>query len=273
MKAILVLLAAAAACPAAAAGVDARSNLAYYEGAGADPVHHRLDLYLPAGQKNFPVLVFVYGGDWATGSKDLPIYASLARRFASEGIATAVINYRLSPKVKHPAHVQDVARAIAWVHAHIVEYGGRADRIFLCGHSAGGHLVSLVVTDPSYLRAVGMSATDIRGVIPISGVYTIAPGFRLYRPAFGTDPEIARAASPINHVSGQLPPFLILYGDRDVRPMREDARRMTDALEKNGTTVESREIRSHGHIQMVMHIGTPGDPVGDAIAWFVARLR
>jgi acetyl esterase/lipase len=92
------------------------------------------------------------------------------------------INYRLSPGVKHPEHVRDVARAFAWTHAHIGEYGGNKEQIFVSGHSAGGHLASLLATDATYLKAHGLSAKDIRGVIPVSGVYVIPDvGVRLAR--------------------------------------------------------------------------------------------
>src|SRR5690242_5472635 len=78
--------------------VEEFRNLAYYEGADADPVRHRLDLYVPKGRKDFPVLFFVHGGYWRSGNKNL--YAPLGRVFARNGIGTVIINYRLSPQVK-----------------------------------------------------------------------------------------------------------------------------------------------------------------------------
>src|SRR5262245_29640481 len=112
------------------------NDLAYYEGADADPAKHKLDLYLPKGQKDFPVLFFVHGGTWKSG--DRKVYLKFGELFASHGIGTVVISYRLSPKVQHPAHVQDVARAFAWTWSNIPKHGGRADQIVACGHSAGG---------------------------------------------------------------------------------------------------------------------------------------
>lgn len=272
--ALLAAVAVAAACATragAASDVNVVANLQYYDGPQAEAIRHRLDLYLPRERRRFPVLMFVYGGDWASGSKDVPAYARLGRTFAHQGVGTAIINYRLSPAVRHPAHAQDVARAFAWLHAHIGEYGGRPDHLFLAGHSDGGHLVSLIATDPTYLRAVGLSPLDITGVASISGVYTIVPGFALYRPAFGSDPEQCRDASPISHAAGRHPPFLILYGDRDVRPMRDDADRMARALRNGGTEVDVRAIRAHGHIQMITSVGAAGDPVTQAILDFVMR--
>jgi acetyl esterase/lipase len=151
-------------------------NLAYYRGKDADPVHHRLDLYLPESKKDFPVLVLVHGGAWMLGDKSFFGWGKdLGRYFASRGIGVVMPSYRLSPSVKHPEHVKDVARAVAWTYRHIACYGGDPKELFLCGHSAGGHLVALLASDPRYLRAEKMSLKDIKGVIAVSGVYRVPP--------------------------------------------------------------------------------------------------
>src|SRR5690242_3144334 len=92
--------------------VRAVKNVVYYDGPGADKVKHRLDLYLPDGLKDYPVLFFVHGGAWVHGDKDFfGLYALLAGAYARQGIGVVVTNYRLSPGVKHPEHIRDVARA------------------------------------------------------------------------------------------------------------------------------------------------------------------
>ena len=101
--------------------VEKVGNVAYYEGSDADPVRHKLDFYYPKGPKDYPVLFFVHGGAWRSGSKEL--YGGLGKVFAKNGIGVVVINYRLSPKVQHPAHVEDVARAFAWTHKNVGKYG------------------------------------------------------------------------------------------------------------------------------------------------------
>jgi acetyl esterase/lipase len=123
------------------------------------------------------VLLLVHGGAWMHGdNRCCGLYSAVGEFFASQGIGCVLTNYRLSPWVKHPEHIKDVARAFAWTHAHIAGFGGRPDRVYLLGHSAGGHLVSLLATDESYLCAEGLSSKDIRGVISVSGVYRIPPG-------------------------------------------------------------------------------------------------
>ena len=196
--------------------VEKHRNLAYNPARDADPVKHKLDLYLPKGAKKFPVLMFVHGGAWRSGNKEL--YAALGETFAKQGVGTAVINYRLSSsggKVKHPDHVQDVARAFAWVKDNAARYGGDPEKLYLSGHSAGGHLVALLATDEQYLQAEKCTTKDIRGVMALSGVYTITPQLPMLATAFGTDARACEAASPLTHVKAGHPPFLIAYGSKD----------------------------------------------------------
>ncbi len=194
--------------------VEATKDVTYRDGDDADKDKHKLDLYLPNGKKDFPVVMFVHGGAWVFGDRNFfGVYEGIGKMFARHGIGAVVISYRLSPHVKHPEHVKDVAAAFAWTHKHIGEYGGRADELFLCGHSAGGHLVSLLATDESYLQAEGLSLKDVKGVMPISGVYGIPD--KMFNEVFGKDPEVRKQAGPRNHVHEGCPPFFIVYGDQD----------------------------------------------------------
>ncbi len=140
---------------------------------------HTLDVFSPKGVKNAPVLIFVHGGGWVFGDKNMFGYhRSVGLFMASHGVVTVNVNYRLSPEVRHPEHVEDVARAYAWVRRNIANYGGDPDRIILCGHSAGGHIATLLATDERYLSNpnLGLKPEDraaLRGVITLSGVYRV----------------------------------------------------------------------------------------------------
>src|SRR5262249_372921 len=133
----------AAEQPAGACQVEQIRDVRYYDGPHADAVRHKLDIYLPKGRKDFPVVMLVHGGAWMVGdNRCCGLYPSVGEYLASQGIAAVLPNYRLSPGVRHPEHVKDVARAFAWARAHIGRYGGDPNQIFLLRHSPGGHLVS-----------------------------------------------------------------------------------------------------------------------------------
>src|SRR5262245_61264796 len=140
--------------------VEIFNDISYNDAKDADPNKQKLDLYLPKGQKDFPTLFFVHGGTWKSGDRKSTWksgdqsrgYPDLGKFMAQHGVGAVIISYRLSPKVQHPAHIEDVAKAFAWTCTHIEKYGGKADQIFCCGHSAGGHLVSLLATDDKYLK-------------------------------------------------------------------------------------------------------------------------
>src|SRR5215831_13497837 len=252
-------------------GVDVRTNLTYYSGEGADKYRHRLDLYLPKGKRDVPVMMFVHGGGFTVGIKDQ--YAFVGQVLAANGIATAVISYRLSPKTSYPGHVQDVARAFAWLRAHAAEYGGKADRIFISGHSAGATLVAMAGSDPSYLHDVGESLDHVAGVIPISGSFTQMGRSAMFETFPPPDVDMLRNASAINHVAGPHPPFLILYGDMDMPRTGEDAQQMAAALKQAGNSAEVHEIAGHAHMDMITGVMNPSDQALRFMLAFIRRVR
>lgn len=256
--------------PAKTYEVKASRDIAYYEGADADPVKHKLDLYVPRDAKDFPVFFFVHGGAWMHGDKSfLGIYSTLGQRLAAKGIGVVVTNYRLTPKVKHPDHIKDVARAFAWTHQNIAKHGGKADQIFISGHSAGGHLVALLATDESYLKAEKLDRGAIRGVIPVSGVMDV--GTDLLPNVFGKDEKVRKAASPICHVCKELPPFLVVYADDDLKVCSKTSIDFVKALKEQKAPVEELEVKKRNHMSILLNAVVDGDPVADAILGFIAK--
>jgi dipeptidyl aminopeptidase/acylaminoacyl peptidase len=247
--------------------VEEIKDIPYQTGDGADPVKHKLDLYLPRGQKDFPVLFFVHGGTWKSGDKRL--YGPLGHVFARNGVGVVVTNYRLSPKVKHPAHIEDVARAFAWTCANMGKHGGRVGEIFCCGHSAGGHLVALLATDESYLKAEKLSFSNIKGVIPLSGVFTIIPG--LFSSQFGNDAEVCRKASPLNHVTEKHAPFLLIYADKDFLFLDRMAEQMCAALKKCQCEANTLKVKDRDHISIIVQVQKEEDLTTQAILDFIGR--
>lgn len=249
--------------------IDSHIDVPYYEGEDADSVKHKLDLFLPRDRKNFPVLFFVHGGAWRQGDKSqFGVYRGLGKSFARHGIGAVVTNYRLSPGVKHPTHIEDVARAFAWTCKNIERYGGHPDQIFVCGHSAGGHLVALLGSDEQYLRKHNLSSKNICGVIPISGVYDIPD--KILPSVFPLDDKIRDAASPISHAKKGLPPFLICYADNDY-PMcgKPTSEAFASALRDKGVPVSTREFEKSNHYVIILAAALPEKPVFQAIYNFI----
>jgi acetyl esterase/lipase len=237
--------------------VTVASDIKYRTDSDAVTGRNILDVYVPKGAKDYPVLFLVHGGTWQHGSKDY--FKQVGTAFAKRGIGVVCPNYRLSPKVKHPAHIEDVAKAFAWTVDTIAKHGGDPKKIVVAGHSAGGHLASLLATDAKYLKAEKKSVADIKGVIGISGVYTIPPV--LFDSIFGSDAKECKAASPTEHVNKSCPPCVLIYGDKDLPFL--DA--MANDLGKKWTgakcDAEICEIKGRDHITVMYDVGKPADAV------------
>ena len=121
-----------------------------------------MDIYYPANRKDFATIVWFHGGGLTGGSKELP------DGLKNQNLCIIGVNYRLSPKVKAPAYIEDAAAAIAWAFKNIEKYGGSASKIFVSGHSAGGYLTLMTGLDKQYLSRHGIDANQIAGLIPLS---------------------------------------------------------------------------------------------------------
>lgn len=269
MDVLVVLAALGLYAPPAEDKFERHADIAYRTDAGADKDKHTLDVYVPRGRKDFPVVLFVHGGSWKSGTKNL--YAALGQSLAADGLGCVICNYRLSPAVRHPAHVEDVAKAFAWTSQNIAKYGGRKDQLFLCGHSAGGHLVSLLATDPKYLKAEGHSPAEIRGVCSMSGVYQVVPTERIFEAPFGKDREVCRLASPLAHASGKHPPFLIAYADNDFPALDRMAENMTTALRKADNAVELVRCKDRNHYTIIVQFVNGTDPLNKSFRDFMRK--
>ncbi|MCB9845441.1 MAG: alpha/beta hydrolase fold domain-containing protein [Phycisphaeraceae bacterium] len=238
-----------------------------------------LDIYQPREQEGefLPVVVYVHGGAWSIGDKAR--VQSKPAHFVEAGFVFVSLNYRLSPDVTHPAHVEDVASALAWIHAHAREFGGDPERVILTGHSAGAHLVALVATDPTYLEAHDLDPAWLRGVVPLDSASYDLEARRddlamrgMIRAAFGRDPELLRDASPIRHVNAdrRYPPFCVVYAGQR-RDARQESERFVEALRGAGADVELVRAEGKDHGAVNSDVGVEGDEMTAAIDAFIRR--
>jgi acetyl esterase/lipase len=209
----------------------------------------RLDIYAPAGAKNAPVIISLHGGGLSQG--DRSDQGFVGQRFASSGYVTVIPSYRLSPAVAHPAHVEDVAAAFAWVKRHIRQHGGDPAKVLVIGHSAGAYLAALLATDPRYLAAHKLTPKDIAGVVPVAGFFWVEKkGVAPDRPktVWGTDEAVWKAASPARYLRPDVPPMLLIYADGDDEWRRTQNDEMRDALRIAGhTNIDLREVKNRTH--------------------------
>jgi acetyl esterase/lipase len=212
----------------------------------------RLDLYIPAGVTNAPVIFSLHGGALWGGDRAEEVF--VGQRFAAEGYLTVVTSYRLSPQVSHPAHIQDAAAAFAWVKRNIRRYGGDPDRVIIIGHSAGAYLAALLATDSRYLAAHKLSPKDIKGLVPVSGFFWVdKPGVAPDRPkaVWGADPKVWMEASPARYLRADLPPVLLIYTDGDEEWRQKQNDDMAAALRSAGhRDVTVRQIKGRTHMSV-----------------------
>jgi acetyl esterase/lipase len=244
-------------------------DLAYREGILEDNRKQRLDLYVPEG-KNWPVLVFVHGGGWDTGDRRYEVagvdpYANIGRFFASRGVGTAVISYRLLPDVAWREQIQDVAGAVAWVSKNAAKFGGNPKRLFLSGHSAGAQLAARVALDPEPLKSEGFSKKIVTGVIAVSGAgYQIAgeelrstrggrKGYyeRRFQQGDTTD-SWKEEVSLLRFVDKSAPPFLLFYGSAEPTSISEQTKLLADRLSEAEVPAKLVVIPHRDHVQTVM---------------------
>lgn len=166
----------------------------------------RLDLYMPTDVKKFSTVVWFHGGGLKGGKRTIP------KQLKEQGIA---VNYRLHPRVKAPAYVEDAAAAVAWTFRNIEKYGGAANQIFVSGHSAGGYLTSMVGLDKQWLAAHQIDANDIAGLVPFSGHTITHFTVRAEQGIDGKQPIIDEMA-PLFHVRKDASPLLLITGDREL---------------------------------------------------------
>lgn len=259
-------------------------NISYLEsGAGVDP-QHRLNLFLPKGT-NWPTLIFVHGGGWDSGDKDLKVggadvYGNIGRFFASRGIGVAVINYTLQPAATWREQVQDVARATSWVHSHCSQYGGNSQNIFLMGHSAGAQLAAHVALNSKLWITNESVYHAIRGVICVSGAgldltdkttYALGENLSYYEARFraGDSADWQREASPVTYIEPGAPPFLILYGGHEKDSLKRQAQLLSHALSEKDIKNQLVAVPRQNHTRIVLTLSRPDKTAGPAILTFI----
>lgn len=247
-------------------------------GTKTDGTRNLLDVYFPEpGEEAKDVLVFIHGGSWNSGKKNT--YWWLGRNFASKNVVEVNINYSLAPDYQYRQMASDAAAAIKWVKNNIHTYGGNPDRIFVMGHSAGGHLAALINSDPQFFTEQGIE-NPIRGVILNDGFgldmheyllqATMNEQTASFLKTFSTDREAWKIGSPLTYFSNIQNPYLILVGDRTYPAIKIQSKRLYEMLSANSQPVRFQQIAKKKHVGMISQMVFGGNELYPLILDFMA---
>ena len=233
-----------------------------------------LDIFQPPSARNAGVVVFMHGGAFVRGDKQASpeIYDNLLYWFARQGYVGINIEYRLAPESSYPGGADDVALAMAWLHANAAAHGGNPAKLFLIGHSAGGTHVASYVFDPALAyfgkHAAGAVLISARLRADVSPENPNAEGVRAY---FGNDTTLYDQRSPVSHAAcSDLPVFIVtaefenplldMYGLELAYQLSLASRQV----------LRYRQMRGHNHMSVVAHFNGGEDALGREIIDFFA---
>jgi len=225
----------------------------------------RLDLHLPSGKTRTPLIVWIHGGAWRSGSKnDVPI-----RKLMAEGYPIASVDYRLSTEARFPAQIHDIKAAIRFLRAHASDWQLSAKKIVIAGDSAGAHLAALVGVSNENRELEGAigdnprASSSVQGIISFYGAANLQTilkqstphGLSVRVPALdlllGEQPEqvpdLAKLASPVFHVDKHDPPLLLLHGDQDPQMPINQSHELCGAYQRVGAPVEFVVVHGAAH--------------------------
>jgi acetyl esterase/lipase len=225
-----------------------------------DGVELTMDVYQPRKAKRpAPAVLYVHGGGWISGDKSDGAGHLFINELLKRGYFVAAINYRLAPKYKFPAQIEDVKCAVRHLRANAGQYNLDPQRIGAMGGSAGGHLVSLLgLSDAKAGWDIGQytgQSSRVQAVVDMFGPSDLVKmsterGRRLVAQvfgAFGPDDSILKTNSPISYISSDDPPFLILQGEEDEVVSPDQSQLLYEKLSATGLPAQLVMVKNAGH--------------------------
>jgi arylformamidase len=208
------------------------------------------DVYpAPGGARGAPVLIYVHGGFWAARtSKE---FGFVARGPASRGVATVVVNYALAPAVTIGEIVRQTRAAVAWAYRNAGSFGGDPERLHVAGHSAGGHLVAMLLST-GWEGEYGLPEDVVKSVCAISGLHDLAPfPYTFLQPRLQLTWGEVLKYSPILHLPGSAPPLLVAYGEHETAEFTRQSEDFFAAWKKKGLDGDLLALPGKNHYDVI----------------------
>lgn len=224
-----------------------------------DSPRERLDLFL-AADPAAPTVAFIHGGYWQIVNSDKEHYAFLAEGLLPNGVNLAMIEYTLAPAARMDRIVAEVRRAVQWLGEHLGDYGADPDRLYVAGHSAGGHLT-----------AMAMPLRGVRGGLAISGIYDLEPiRLNYLNEKLGLDPAEAERNSPLLHIPPMAGELVVAYGTRELPELCRQSVDYAQTWTERGLAGHLLPIDGADHFTI---LDTLADPNGALAQALLALLR
>ncbi len=261
--------------------IKIKRDIAYTNHANETGTRHFLDVYYPKNlEKSKDVLVFIHGGSWDSGKKET--YWWLGRNFAHKNVVTVIVNYSLSPQYQYKQMATDCSAALKWVKNNSAQYGGNPDRIFVMGHSAGGHLAALINSDPHFFKEQGIE-NPIKGLILNDGfgldmfeyLMEAVPSDQKnsFLTTFSNSKEIWKVGSPLTYSSNISNPYLIFTGEKTYPAIQMQSKRLFDELSLAKKQVGYEVVKRKKHIGMITQMIFGCNQMYVAILGFMRRIE
>ena len=257
-----------------------KSKNIVYQKADKTSTEQQLNVFAPkkhSEPKN--VLIFVHGGNWNSGKKSQ--YNIIGGHWAKKDVVTVIIDYPLSPAADYAAMAISVAKSVKWVKENISQYGGDPDKIFLSGHSAGGHLAALLATDEHYFKNIGLEK-PLAGLILIDAAGLDMHGYlteekfekgNTYLNTFSNDPKTWKEATPLYHLHHNMPPMLIYRGGKTYPSILKSNEKFIAALQPYAPGTPYHIQKSKKHIPMITQFFNPWNARYGEILEFMKMAR
>lgn len=220
-----------------------------------------LDIFL-APRTGAPIIIYFHGGAWKNGHKDdvsfpAPVYNDAGANFVT-------VNFDAVPVVMLEELVRQCRAAIAWIHRHADTFGGDNNRIFVSGHSSGGHVTAMMTTT-DWEGVYGIPADVIKGAAPISGMFDLAPVVKSWRNSYlKLDEERALALSPIHHVPQATIDMVVGFGSLELVEFQRQSWNFASTWRAAGQECELIEVPDKNHFEVGAGYGGETNPIDEA---------